>query len=238
MQDCKFIFTHSDVTRPNGYELIDNRNSELDHRLWSEWSGIYSVMKKFEAMKKDKEADTTGKTNADFPPQWVQTNHYRRIMDPDCVNRTYVANPIILQGTIAQQYAACHFIEDLELMGKAIKECYPNMAQAAEQVLNSNILVPYNIVNCQYGQFIDWATFVITVLKKVAEYLNHPTFETMKEIISKREVPKVEGRNNDIDYQCRVYSFLSERLSTIYWLTCARQIPVFPANTIKDKGVF
>lgn len=237
-EDCKLIFTHSDVTCPDGYELVDNRKSELDHRMYSEWSGIQYIVKKFEWMQKDKEADKSGKTNPEFPPIWIQTNHYRRIMDTDCSKRTYVAQPIVLQCSLAQQYAACHFIEDLELMGKAIKECYPNMVQAAEQVLNSNILVPYNIVNCQYGQFIDWVTFVITVLKKVAEYLNHPTFETMKEIISKREVPKVEGRNNDIDYQCRVYSFLSERLSTIYWLTCARQIPVFPANTIKDKGVF
>jgi hypothetical protein len=123
-------------------------------------------------------------------------------------------------------------------MSNAIKECYPNMVQPAEMVLNGNIFLPYNIVNCQFGQFMDWATFVITVLKKVDEYLNHPTFETMKEIVSKREIPKVEGRNNDIDYQCRVYSFLSERLSTIYWLTCARQIPVYPAAIIKDKEVF
>jgi hypothetical protein len=85
---------------------------------------------------------------------------------------------------------------------------------------------------------MDWTQFVMTVLKKVSEYLGNPDYDKMKEIISKREIPTVEGRNNDIDYQCRVYSFLSERLSTIYWLTAAKQMPVFPAAIIKDKEVF
>lgn len=236
--DCKLIFTHSDVTCPKGYELVDNRKSEIEHRMWSEWAGIYSTVKRFGQLQKDKEADTTGKTNTDFPPIWIQTNHYRRIMDPDCVNRTYVAQPIVLQGSLAQQYAACHFIEDLELMGKALKECYPNMVQVSEQVLNGNIFVPYNIVNCQYNQFMDWTQFVMTVLNKVAEYMGNPDYDKMKEIVSNRNVPTVEGRNNDIDYQCRVYSFLSERLSTIYWLTAAKQMPIFPAAIVKTEGAW
>ena len=237
-EECKLIFTHSDVTCPDGYELVDNRKSELDHRMYSEWAGLHYIVKRFEQMQKDKEADKSGKTNPEFPPIWIQTNHYRRLMDPDCCKRTYVAQPIVLQGSMAQQYAACHFIEDLQLMGKAIKECYPNMVQVSEQIINGNIFIPYNIVNCQYGQFMDWTTFVFTILNKVAEYLGNPTFEQLKEIVSKREVPNFEGRNNDINYQCRIYSFLSERISTIYWLTAAKQMPVFPAAIIKDKEVF
>ena len=228
----KFIFSHRDVTEvPEGYELIDNReNKELDHRLYSEVAGIDLLVKKFKEAEKQKAEDKTGKTNADFPPLWIQLNHYRRIMDPDCCNRTYVSQPIVLNCSVAQNYAACHFLSDLHMMCKAIGECYPSMVQVSEQVLNGNIIVPYNIVNCQFNQFCDWAQFLITVLKKVAEYMGNPTFEQMKEIISKREIPSNDGRNNDIAYQSRLYSFLSERASSIYWLACAKQIPVYPAK--------
>ena len=235
---CKLIFTHKDITCPAGYEVIDNRNSPLDHRLYSELAGMYSAVERFKKMAEEKAADKTGKTNPDFPPIWVQTNHYRRTVDPDCCNRTYVAEPIMFNASLAEQYAHCHFIEDLQLMGKAIKECYPNIVQVSEQVINGNIFVPYNMVNCQYNQFLDWTQFLFTVLKKVAEYMGNPNYEQIKEIVSKREQPKGDGRNNDIEYQCRIYSFLSERLSTIYWLTAAKKMPVFPAAIIKADEVF
>ena len=227
----KYVFSHKDIACPAGYEVIDNReNKELDHRLYSEVAGIDLLLKKFKEAEKQKSEDKTGKTNADFPPIWVQTNHYRRTMDKDCCNRTYVSQPIVLNCSVAQNYASCHFLDDLHMMCKAIGECYPSMVQVSEQVLNGNIIVPYNIVNCQYGQWCDWAQFLITVLKKVAEYMGNPTFEQMKEIISKREIPKFQGRNNDVAYQSRIYSFLSERLSSIYWLAAAKQIPVYPAK--------
>lgn len=230
MKTDKFVFAHKDVTCPVGWEVIDNRKSDLDHRMWSEIAGLKTVYDRYMQIEEEKKKDVKGEKLASFPPDFVCTAHYRRIMDPDCSNRTYITQPIVLNCSVAQHYAVCHFIEDLQLMGRAIKECYPNMVQISEQVLNGNIFIPYNIVNCQYSQFMDYVKFVITVLNKVAEYLGNPTFEEMKEIISKREQPKYEGRNNDIAYQARLYSFEAERLSTIYWLYCARQIPVFPAK--------
>lgn len=235
----KFIFSHKDIEVPEGYTLIDNReNKELDHRLYSEIAGIDLLAKKLAEAEKAKESDTTGNTNPDFPPVWITTAHYRRTPDPDCCNRTYVAQPIILQTSLAQNYAACHFIEDLELMGKAIKECYPNMVQAAEQILNGNILIPYNIFNMQYGQFKDYSKFVIDILKKTHELAGNHNYEDTLEIMKRREPPKVEGRNNDPVYQTRWLSFLSERVSTIYFLTAARQMPIFPMKIIKTEGAW
>lgn len=235
----KFIFSHKDIEVPEGYTLIDNReNNELDHRLYSEIAGIDLLAKKLAEAEKAKESDTTGNTNPDFPPVWITTAHYRRTPDPDCCNRTYVAQPIILQTSLAQHYAACHFIEDLELMGKAIKECYPNMVQTAEQILNGNILIPYNIFNMQYGQFKDYSKFVIDILKKTHELAGNHNYEDTLEIMKRREPPKVEGRNNDPVYQTRWLSFLSERVSTIYFLTAARQMPIYPMKIIKTDGAW
>lgn len=237
--DCKFIFTHVDIEPVDGYTVVNNAdNKELDHRMYSEIAGIDLVVKKFVEDGKAKAADSTGKTNPEFPPTWVQTNHYRRRMGIDACNRTYVSQPIVLPTTVAAHYASCHFIQDLELMGKAIKELYPQMVQPAEQVLNGRILVPYNIINCQYNQFIDWAQFVLSILKKTHELAGNHNYEDTLEIMKRREQPKVEGRNNDPIYQTRWLSFLSERVSSIYWLTAAKKMPVFPSVITKTEGAF
>lgn len=224
----KYILTHKDMEPVEGFEIIDNRKSDLDHRLWSEIAGIKIL---YDRIKKQEDDARNGNKVEDIP-EWISLNHYRRIFDKDCHNRVYVAQPMILPCSVAQQYASMHFIEDLQLMGKAIKECYPNMVQASEQVLNGNIFIPYNIGIMPVKQFMDWMTFILTILKKVDEYLGQPNFDKMKEIISNRGQPKVDGRNNDIAYQARLYSFVSERLSTIYWLFVSRQIPVYPARVI------
>lgn len=224
----KYILTHKEMEPVDGFEIIDNRESDLDHRLWSEIAGMKIL---YDRIKKQ-EDDTRNGNKVEDIPEWISLNHYRRMLDKDCNNRVYVAQPIILPCSVAQQYASTHFIEDLQLIGKAIKECYPNMVQASEQVLNGNIFIPYNIGIMPVKQFMDWMTFILTILKKVDEYLGQPNFDKMKEIISKRGQPKVDGRNYDIAYQARIYSFEAERLSTIYWLYVSRQIPVYTARVI------
>lgn len=240
---AKYIFSHKDITCPEGYEVIDNRtNTDLDHRLFSEWAGIDLLNKRFDKndeIRKGFDTHTDPEEIAKYTnPDWVTFAHYRRMPDPLCTNRIYISQPIVLSGSVAQQYATCHFIEDLTVMGKAIKELYPQMVPFAEQVLNGNILVPYNIVTGPYGQIRDYTNFVLSVLKKVHEMLGNQSYEERMEMISKRTVPEYDGRNNDPTYQARIEAFLSERLSTIYFLKIAQQVPVFPMTIIKDKDVF
>ena len=237
--DCKFILTHKKVKDiPEGYTVIDNtENKELDHRLFSEWAGIDLICRAFDKMNEEKVADKTGQTNPNFPPDFVTIAHYRRMPDPDCTKRIYVAQPMVFPCSVAQQYASMHFIEDLKYLGEAIKTLYPNLVQHAEHVLNGNIFIPYNIVTCPYGQFRDWAAFVINVLKKAHELAGNHTFEETVEIIKRRKVPENERRDNRPEYQARWLSMLSERASTIYWLQCAKQVPVFPMKiNLMEKG--
>ena len=227
----KFVFAHKDIEVPEGYTLIDTRaNKELDHRLYSEVAGIDLLVKKLKKAEKQKADDKTGKTNQDFPPIWIQLNHYRRYMDIDCNNRTYVASPMIFPYSVAQQYASLHFIEDFKQMFEALKLLYPSMVQFAERVVNENIFIPYNICNIQYSQFMDYSKFLLDVLKKTHELNGNHTYEETLEIMKRREIPKVEGRNNEPEYQARYLSFLSERLSTVYFRYISQQIPVYPAK--------
>lgn len=238
MKTDKFIFTHTDCTCPDGWEIIDNRNSVLDHRMWSEIAGLKTVYDRYMQIEEEKKKDVKGEKLASFPPDFVCTAHYRRRPDPLCTNRIYIAQPMMFGCSVAQQYQAGHHLEDLTNAGKAIKELFPNMVQFAEQVLNGRVFCPYNIVYAPYGQFMDWAAFLLRTLDKVAEYMGRPDYEKMCEIMSNRPKYEYEGRNNDPTYQARVFSFLSERLSTIYWLRIAQQVPVFPVEIIKTEGAW
>ena len=154
--------------------VVDNKESTLDHRLYSEWAGIQSIndtYDKTEALIRENKAKPTDL------PEFVTIAHYRRQPDPDCTKRIYVAQPMVFQCSLAQQYAAMHFIEDLKYLGEAIKQKYPHMTQFAEMVLNQNILIPYNIVTCPYSQFRDYSKFVLDVLKTAHQLAGNHTYE-------------------------------------------------------------
>lgn len=207
--------------------LIDNKESTLDHRLYSEWAGIQSINDSFDNIEN---LIKENKLKPGDLPEFVTIAHYRRQPDPDCIKRIYVAQPMVFQCSLAQQYAGMHFIEDLKYLGEAIKQKFPHMAQFSEMVLNQNILIPYNIVTCPYGQFRDYSKFVLEVLKTAHQLAGNHNYEETLEIFKRREVPKFEGRDNRPEYQARWLSFISERASTIYWKFCSQNVPVFPCR--------
>ena len=234
--DLKIIFTHKDMGCPVGYEIIDNRKSDIDHRIWSEIAGmkiLYDRIKKFEEDK------AKNKTVEDFS-EWIYLNHYRRHFDKDCFRRIYVPQPLVINGTLAQQYGACHNIKDLSICGQALKETFPQLVQQFEHVLNSNIIIPYIIGIMPVGQFKDYFEFLYKVLSNVLEKIGCKTYEELLEHVKNTEGynVKMENRDNRPEYQVRIVSFLAERLASLYWLQCSKQVPVFPATIIKSEGAF
>ena len=82
----------------DGFEIIDNReNKELDHRIWSELAGMQIV---YDLVIKNKYEDS----------EFISLSHYRRRIDPDCVNSFYVPQPMVLPTTVAAQSAVYHNI--------------------------------------------------------------------------------------------------------------------------------
>ena len=223
----KYILTHKDMEPVNGFEIIDNReNKELDHRIWSELAGMQLV---YDIVIKNKYEDS----------ELISLSHYRRRIDPDCVNRFYVPQPMVLPTTVAAQYAVYHNIEDLKLCGQAVKDEFPHLVQPFEQVLNGNIFIPYNMAILTVSQFKDYWNFLFKVLDNLHKKIGTETYEDRLDYI-KRYPEKYTGeqKNNDVVYQARIESFCSERLSTLYWLYVSRQIPVFPAKIIKTDGAW
>ena len=227
-KDCNIIFTHKDITCPAGYEIIDNRKSDLDHRLWSEIAGMKIL---YDRIKKMEDDARNGNKTAEIP-EWINLNHYRRMFDKDCYHRVYVAQPLVFQCTLAQHYQHFHNIKDLSICGEALKETFPHLVPTFEMVLNRNILIPYIIGIMPTGQFMDYFTFLYTVLNKTLEKMNCKTYEEVMERIKTVEGYNVDvtGRDNKPEYQVRILSFLAERLATLYWTHCSQQLPVFPAK--------
>lgn len=228
----KYILTHKDMEPVEGFEIIDNRKSYLDHRMFSEIAG-YKILFN---MLNEKNDDGSAKYGDN---EWISLNHYRREFEKDAVDRTYVPQPLQLPYSVAAHYAVYHNIEDLKLCGQAVKEEFPNLVQAFEQIMNGNIFIPYNMCITTVSQFRDYSNFLFKVLDNLHKKIGTETYEDRLDYI-KRYPEKYTGenKNNDVVYQARIESFCSERLSSFYWLYVSRQIPVFPAKIIKTEGAW
>ena len=222
-----YILTHKDMEPVNGFEIIDNReNKELDHRIWSELAGMQLI---YDIVIKNKYEDS----------EFISLSHYRRRIDPDCVNRFYVPEPMVLPTTVAAQYAVYHNIEDLKLCGQAVKDEFPHLVQPFEQVLNGNIFIPYNMAILTVSQFKDYWNFLFKVLDNLHKKIGTETYEDRLDYI-KRYPEKYTGKdkNNDPVYAARIESFCAERLSTFYWIYVSKQMTIFPAKIIKTEGAW
>lgn len=228
----KYILTHKDMEPVEGFEIIDNRKSYLDHRMFSEIAG-YKILFN---MLNEKNDDGSAKYGDN---EWISLNHYRREFEKDAMDRTYVPQPLQLPYSVAAHYAVYHNIEDLKLCGQAVKEEFPNLVQAFEQVMNGNIFIPYNMCITTVSQFRDYSNFLFKVLDNLHKKIGTETYEDRLDYI-KRYPEKYTGenKNNDVVYQARIESFCSERLSSFYWLYVSKQIPVFPAKIIKTEGAW
>ena len=89
------------------------------------------------------------------------------------------------------------------------------------------------------GQFKDYFNFLYKTLMNFHKKLGTETYEDRIDYI-KRYADKYTGENKDnkVEYQARIESFLAERLATTYFTLCSQKMPVFPAAIIKDEGVF
>ena len=226
----KFVFHHKGVKEtpfPDATLINNSKCKEYDHRIWSELAGYKLLLDKIGANKIE-------------DSEWISLSHYRRILDPDYYNRITVAQPFVMNMSIAQHYSKCHNIEDLKLCCEAIKEEFPNLVGAAEQVFNGNILIPYTIGIMPVSQFKDYTNFLFKVLNNVHKKIGTSTYEERIDYI-KRHPEWYTGKEDDKpEYQARIEAFLAERLATVYWNVVSKQCPIFPARVFlleKDQKI-
>lgn len=102
---------------------------------------------------------------------------------------------LLFHSTIYEQYKACHYVKDLDLAVKIVKEKYPDYSSAVDFVLNSNAGYYNNLLITKkeiYNEYCEW-------LFDICEELDRCL--------------KIDEYDN---YQKRAVAFLSERLFNFY----------------------
>lgn len=105
-----------------------------------------------------------------------------------------LSKPIIYPETNQTFYYKSHIPEDLKLLQDIIYENYPDYIRAYKNVMNRNVLYPYNMFIMNKENFNNYCEWLFAVLDKLESQL----------IVS------------HYPYQARVFGFLSERLLNVY----------------------
>lgn len=216
----KIVFYHKNIKQSPLKDaiLINNANSDLDHRMWSELAGyklLYDMI------------NTKDDINEWHPFEFISLNHYRRIFDENITNKTIIPIPMIIPCTLSNQYAIYHNINDLKIMESVVKTKYPYLSENFDKVMNGNILIPYTIGIMPVNQFKDYWCFLYDVLSEVLKVMNISTFDEMLNKVKNDNNYIGEYKNEKPEYQARVLSFLAERLSTLYWFYLSDLIPIY-----------
>lgn len=144
------------------------------------------------------------------PNEWATLNHYRRKAESAVAGVYGIAKAIWLRYSVLDHTAYCHTPTMCKLLQKHL---HPNDFD----ILKRNEFIPYNIFCADkktIGEWIAWQDYFIG--KMVREDTGADIVDFIK---NDPEALKARpGKNNTLEYQRRFYAFMSERLSTVFWL--------------------
>jgi len=228
-----FICTHKDfkkVVNNEVYKIIDTRdfnNSKyvLKDDFYSELLSYFYIADNIEL--KD----------------YVGFCHYRRYFNfldnipdidelfksVDCV----IAKPIVFRRTNKAQYASCHNIEDLYIIGGILADKYPEYTRAFKIVMNSKLFAPYNMFIMKRENFLEYIKFIKGVLDDYVEIVGTDItkrIENNKDKYLKKSYP-----NNTVEYQYRIGGYLAERLTNVFIINKFKKLKAYPVIVTEDK---
>lgn len=123
-----------------------------------------------------------------------------------------------LKYSVKEHYTRYHNIEDLDLIEKILKRDHPEYLESYKTVLKGNKMFANNMF------ILKWETF-----ERLMEWLFSILFKFEKEI----------NLNNYMDYQERIFGFLSERLITL-WIfhnkIKYKELPLIYFKKLKPKA--
>lgn len=223
----KIIVGNHRIKNGTNLELIKcgDKNDVLDDKFYSELYMLRNI-------EKSKELKN-----------YVGFCHYRKYFSflnniPDLNNlfSTYdciVGKPLNLKATVKKQYASCHNVEDLEIIGKIIDEKYPEYSHWYKVFLNGTIMIPYNMFIMKKEDFKKYIEFIFGVLD---EYINIVGTDIVKRIEdNKGKYIKDKYPDNSAEYQYRIGGYLGERLTNIFMLGNFKKMKFYDVIITEDK---
>lgn len=224
-----FISTHRDfvnhITSPI-YKIVCDEKSQLKEeynltiietnkdnifypkrKAYSEISKMYYIWKLYK--------------NGDLDSKYVGFNHYRRIFpfkdnipDLDEMFKYYdavVKSKYVFGITVREQYYISHIGHFLNDTLDIIKEKFPEYYQYSLSSLEKTYAYFCNVFIMKKKDFIKCGEFVFGVLIELDRRYNLETDEDVRKLIIKED--KETNSSLNIDFQSRLESFLSERIS-------------------------
>lgn len=162
---------------------------------------------------------------------YVGTAHYRRYFDfwndiPN-IEEIFKEHDAILPTfnlgweNVYGQYSCCHCKKDILTTLEIIARYYPDFFEAAIDTIVFNKFYPCNLFILKKETFIKWCDFVFGVLEKFDNIRGFKTDEDILNYVKANKETYITcetGQNSSINYQTRIEAFLSERLSTIFFV--------------------
>lgn len=143
--------------------------------------------------------------------EWIGLQQYRRYFVDIEEEKTILPKP--LQLNLQSQFAACHNIEDLFECEKIIDEKFPQYSIDYSKI---NIIYPHNMFVMKKKDFKKYCRFIFGVINEFCKRKNLHTDDDVVNYVT-NNINKYNDRR--IDYQSRLFGFLMERLSTIFYLS-------------------
>lgn len=194
---CMICFTQNQNLRTNlkNVHVFDG----LDSKLYGElaiWYYLYNNTPDFDV---------------------ISLNHYRRRMDavyPHIENNITLPQPLTLTCTIFEQFTRLHGC----VFANALKDALPDKDK--EIFMKSNVLFPYTMFCVDKKVLGAWLSYTTSIIDKMSKTLCITDRKSCEDFINSDKcdcLKPVECRNNNVDYQSRIFCFATEILSSIFW---------------------
>lgn len=141
--------------------------------------------------------------------EWACLHHYRRqLMQQCCLLAT--AKPIPMPNGVLGQLAYCHTIQWVDFLRYALTN------EDFKILLEAKSFFPYNLYCAPKNVIERWVSDMEYLYKKFIQFCGGDLYKFMHrdpDLLRPRP-----GKNCDPKYQARSFSFILERLNTLFWL--------------------
>ena len=169
--------------------------------------------------------------------------HYRRYFDfldnipnLDELFEEYdaiVAKPLKYKISVKDQYAICHNIEDLYIIGGILADTFPDYCKMWHNFINGNVMIPYNMFIMKQEDFKEYCNFVFGIMNEYIKIIGkdvNKRIENNKEKYIKEQYP-----NSEPQYQYRIGGYIGERLTNIFLMTHFKKMKTYSVIVTEDK---
>ena len=231
-----FIFTHKDFEKQvssDVYKVVDARDFKdkykimgcLDDVALSELYSFFYIRENYELK--------------DYVGVCAYRRYFTFLDDVPNINEIFknydaiVRAPLKLVITAREQYAYCHNVEDLDILGEVIKDKFDKYYNAYKSFVDGKFFIPCNMFIMKKEDFIEYVDDMKEIMK---EYFWRIGIDMERRVIdNEKKYLKRMNPNNSIAYQKRIIAFVFERFINIFILKKFKKLKTYDVVVTENK---